>query len=164
MWRERLGAGSDLLTQLVISRVVIRVLSLVPQWVFYYSSGLLFLSLLMLPKVNELLIPEVLIANSGPMLPFNQQLLNFKHFLEWNIWLQKHESQMMGIIGNSAVCYQHFLSFLCLSSLKSHSQQGCQKTWTWLSWRGWWHKLPPAAPNFKVVHIMSDFVTSGLST
>lgn len=71
-----------MLTQLVISRVVIRVLSLVPQWVFYYSSGLLFLSLLMLPKVNELLIPEVLIANSGPMLPFNQQLLNFKHFLE----------------------------------------------------------------------------------
>lgn len=81
MWKDKLGRGSDSfkVTQLVMSRMVIKVLM---SWsVFYYISRFLFLGLLMFRKMNELLILKVLIADNGPMSHFIQRLLNFNPLL-----------------------------------------------------------------------------------
>lgn len=84
MWKERLGRGNDLLkvTQLVMSSVVFRVVISLVRWpTFYCISGLLFIGPLIFSKMNELLIPKVLIADNGPMLHFIHRLLNFNLLL-----------------------------------------------------------------------------------
>lgn len=72
--------GSDLLkvTQLVMVRVVFRVLMSLVHWpLFYYISRLLFISLLMFSRMNELLIPKMLIADNCPMLHFYPEASEF---------------------------------------------------------------------------------------
>lgn len=87
-------SGSDLLKviQLVMGRVVIRVLMSLVHWpLFYYISGLLFIGLLMFSKMNELLIPNTLIADNCPMLHFYPEASEFSYATPGIKWFTSKE-------------------------------------------------------------------------